>query len=79
MRERGYRIGNLDCTLIAEKPKLSPHKADIRCVLEKPQHWRVEKGRNASEVCTHPMSCLVILCIIAGLVFLALWGCEGGL
>ncbi|CAD7698546.1 unnamed protein product [Ostreobium quekettii] len=27
MRERGYVIGNLDATLIAQKPKLSPHKA----------------------------------------------------
>lgn len=26
MEERGYVIGNLDCTIIAEKPKLSPHK-----------------------------------------------------
>eukprot|EP00892_Ulva_mutabilis_P011157 jgi/Ulvmu1/8413/UM042_0120.1 len=30
MRERGYTIGNIDCTLIAQKPKLSPHKEDIR-------------------------------------------------
>ena len=30
MRERGYNIGNIDCTLIAQKPKLSPHKEDIR-------------------------------------------------
>ncbi len=26
MEERGYMLGNLDCTIIAEKPKLSPHK-----------------------------------------------------
>eukprot|EP00955_Chlamydomonas_euryale_P062827 358486-Chlamydomonas_euryale.AAC.19 len=26
MQERGYAIGNLDCTIIAQKPKLSPHK-----------------------------------------------------
>ena len=30
MRERGYTLGNIDCTLIAQKPKLSPHKEDIR-------------------------------------------------
>ena len=30
MHERGYTIGNIDCTLIAQKPKLSPHKEDIR-------------------------------------------------
>lgn len=26
MEEHGYTIGNIDCTIIAEKPKLSPHK-----------------------------------------------------
>ena len=23
--ERGYKLGNIDCTVIAEKPKMSPH------------------------------------------------------
>ncbi len=26
MHERGYVLGNLDATIIAQKPKLSPHK-----------------------------------------------------
>jgi 2C-methyl-D-erythritol 2,4-cyclodiphosphate synthase len=26
MEEKGYVLGNLDCTIIAQKPKLSPHK-----------------------------------------------------
>ena len=30
MRERGYTIGNIDCTIIAQRPKLSPHKELIR-------------------------------------------------
>ncbi|CAG9461968.1 unnamed protein product [Pedinophyceae sp. YPF-701] len=30
MREEGYKIGNIDCTIIAQKPKLSPHKEQIR-------------------------------------------------
>ncbi|CAN8066915.1 unnamed protein product [Agarophyton chilense] len=30
MQEKGYRIGNVDVTIILEKPKLSPHKAAIR-------------------------------------------------
>mmetsp|Transcript_28564 Transcript_28564/g.84536 ORF Transcript_28564/g.84536 Transcript_28564/m.84536 type:complete len:235 (-) Transcript_28564:1283-1987(-) len=30
MQERGYAIGNLDCTIIAQKPKLSPHKGNIK-------------------------------------------------
>ncbi|MEM7372508.1 MAG: 2-C-methyl-D-erythritol 2,4-cyclodiphosphate synthase [Bacteroidota bacterium] len=25
VRKRGYLLGNLDCTIIAEKPKLNPH------------------------------------------------------
>ena len=42
MREQGYHLGNIDCTLIAQKPKLSPHKEDIRCALETSgvqTHW----------------------------------------
>uniref|UniRef100_A0A7S0WPH6 2-C-methyl-D-erythritol 2,4-cyclodiphosphate synthase n=1 Tax=Chlamydomonas leiostraca TaxID=1034604 RepID=A0A7S0WPH6_9CHLO len=30
MEERGYVLGNIDCTIIAQKPKLSPHKENIR-------------------------------------------------
>lgn len=30
VHERGWRIGNLDCTLFAERPKLTPHKPAIR-------------------------------------------------
>lgn len=30
MDERGYYLGNIDCTIIAQKPKLSPHKENIR-------------------------------------------------
>ena len=30
MKERGYTIGNIDCTIIAQRPKLSPHKETIR-------------------------------------------------
>ncbi len=25
VKDKGYRLGNLDCTIIAEKPKLNPH------------------------------------------------------
>lgn len=27
--ERGYRVGNVDCTLICEHPKIGPHAADM--------------------------------------------------
>jgi 2-C-methyl-D-erythritol 2,4-cyclodiphosphate synthase len=30
MADAGYALGNLDATIIAQKPKLSPHKEQIR-------------------------------------------------
>lgn len=30
MHERGYQLGNVDITIIAQKPKLSPHKENMR-------------------------------------------------
>ena len=33
MKERGYELGNIDCTIIAQRPKLSPHKETIRANL----------------------------------------------
>ncbi|KAF5200777.1 2-C-methyl-D-erythritol 2,4-cyclodiphosphate synthase [Thalictrum thalictroides] len=35
MHEAGYEIGNLDATLILQRPKLSPHKETIRANLSK--------------------------------------------
>lgn len=32
-KERGYRIANADVTLICERPKISPHAADMRASL----------------------------------------------
>jgi 2C-methyl-D-erythritol 2,4-cyclodiphosphate synthase len=33
MQEAGYVLGNLDATIIAQKPKLSPHKVCLVVVL----------------------------------------------
>ncbi|MHA6259165.1 2-C-methyl-D-erythritol 2,4-cyclodiphosphate synthase [Sporosarcina sp. CAU 1771] len=30
VKMRGYKLGNIDCTIIAEKPKMSPHIEAIR-------------------------------------------------
>ena len=30
MRDSGYEMGNIDCTIIAQKPKISPHKKAIK-------------------------------------------------
>jgi 2-C-methyl-D-erythritol 2,4-cyclodiphosphate synthase len=35
MKLEGYSIGNLDCTLIAQRPKISPHKDNIRANVAK--------------------------------------------
>lgn len=33
--ERGYRVGNIDCTVVAQKPKLAPYIADMKgCIAE---------------------------------------------
>lgn len=29
MEDRGYFLGNIDVTIIAERPKISPHKQQI--------------------------------------------------
>lgn len=54
MRDRGYFIGNIDCTIIAQKPKLSPHKEDIRsvCTLFLPHKLFVRRA-SASVCCDH--------------------------
>lgn len=33
VREKGWRVGNMDCTVIAEKPKLAPHVPLMRANL----------------------------------------------
>lgn len=33
MTAAGYRVGNVDATVILERPKLSPHKAQVRAQL----------------------------------------------
>ena len=33
LRENGYRVGNVDCTVIAQRPKLAPHIAEMRQIL----------------------------------------------
>ncbi len=31
--EKGYKVGNIDATLILEKPKISPHVSKMRCIM----------------------------------------------
>ncbi|ARK21540.1 2-C-methyl-D-erythritol 2,4-cyclodiphosphate synthase [Sporosarcina sp. P26b] len=30
VKEEGYRLGNIDCTIIAQRPKMAPYIGDIR-------------------------------------------------
>ncbi|MCT2536626.1 2-C-methyl-D-erythritol 2,4-cyclodiphosphate synthase [Aquibacillus koreensis] len=30
VKQKGYSLGNMDCTVIAQKPKMAPHIMDIR-------------------------------------------------
>jgi 2-C-methyl-D-erythritol 2,4-cyclodiphosphate synthase len=33
IKDKGYGIGNMDCTVIAEKPKLNPHIPDMQNII----------------------------------------------
>ncbi len=33
MREKGYKINNIDCVIIAQRPKLAPHIEDMRLTI----------------------------------------------
>ena len=33
LAEHGYRVGNVDCTVIAQRPKLAPHIPQMRQIL----------------------------------------------
>jgi len=33
IREKGYTLGNIDCTLIAEKPKINPHIPAMQAII----------------------------------------------
>lgn len=59
MQERGYVLGNLDATIIAQKPKLSPHKENIRNNLCKllqahPSVINIKVGGVGAGLCRRP-------------------------
>lgn len=43
MRQHGYTIGNMDITVILERPKLSPHKPAIRANLARLLECEIER------------------------------------
>ena len=53
MRDAGYVLGNLDATIIAQKPKLSPHKDAIRANL-------------CDMLAAHPSVINIKVCVVLG-------------
>ena len=43
LREHGYRIGNVDCTVIAQRPKLAPHIQMMREILAEAMSVSVDR------------------------------------
>lgn len=33
IQEKGYRVGNMDCTVVLEQPKVNPHIADMQTII----------------------------------------------
>ena len=42
-KESGYKVGNIDCTIVCQRPKISPHKR--RIVENLAKLLKVDKGR----------------------------------
>jgi 2-C-methyl-D-erythritol 2,4-cyclodiphosphate synthase len=40
--DRGYRVGNVDVTIIAQAPKMAPHIADMRAVIAADLQVRID-------------------------------------
>ena len=51
VREKGYRLGNLDATIIAERPKLKPFIPEMRKALSHIGGW--EEGKLSLKATTH--------------------------
>lgn len=43
MQEKGYRIGNIDATILIERPKLAPYIEQMRCNIAKVLHCAMEQ------------------------------------
>lgn len=51
IQEKGYSIGNMDCTVILEKPKVNPHIEDMQTIISDILHC--EKDRISIKATTH--------------------------
>ena len=64
VKERGYRVGNADLTILAEKPKLGPYREEMRknLAVAFTMFMKSEFGRailnRLTHICLHnPMNC----------------------
>ena len=51
LREKGYSIGNIDCTVILEKPKLNPHIPAMQSVIA--EILKIEEDAVSIKATTH--------------------------
>lgn len=51
LAEKGYRAGNLDCTLVAEAPKMNPHIPDMQSTIS--ELMQIEVDRISIKATTH--------------------------
>lgn len=51
IEERGYRVVNMDCTVILEKPKLNPHISEMQEVIA--QRLKCDTDRISIKATTH--------------------------
>ncbi|NMO97538.1 2-C-methyl-D-erythritol 2,4-cyclodiphosphate synthase [Paenibacillus lemnae] len=42
-KEKGYRLGNADCTIIAQKPKMAPYIPEMTAIIAKALHAEPEQ------------------------------------
>lgn len=69
MEQRGYRIVNLDCVIVADQPRISPYKESIRKSLSEllrvPQESISIKGKSREGFCMDDgLACLCTILLI---------------
>ena len=51
VREAGYEIGNVDCSIVCEKPKIAPHREEMQKLLSNAAGAQITvKGRRAEQL-----------------------------
>lgn len=69
MKERGYRVASLDCVLIADQPRIAPHKDRIRerlsSLLETSPERISLKGKSREGFCKEDgIACMCVVLLV---------------